>query len=295
MDSVRKKIVTDDMYKLINSLTIFEGTKEEMDTINAYVEITRHLWEIYQWYDIFEYNYEMIKSLYPNGSMAAINSHTIALVSAGKNLVSAIELCIKKSLDEDERKDFHEEYVSREYDNNFSYRLLDRLRNYSQHEHIPVSTQEGMPCFDLYQIYNTPDYNFNCKLEKESEDLMGKIAEELSENLVLSYNHTISAYICSVFRIYEAFMEKIDTILRKKVEEFQKVYKKQPKFLEHENHPELRGYFCYIIEEEENGIHMINTKDAPHESHLKRLIKAKNKVRVEEEHLKKLHDTLVSI
>ena len=97
----------------------------------------------------------------------AINSNMISLLSSGKNLIDSIEGCIRYNCTEEEYKVFKRESISEEYDKCFSYRFMIRLRNYTQHNHIPISHHDNSICFDLMQIYNTPHYCFNKTLNKE--------------------------------------------------------------------------------------------------------------------------------
>ena len=289
MDSLEKIVVTDDIQKIINELTICEGSKEELSPFITYIELTRHLKEIYQWYGIFNYNYDMIKPLYPDGNLYAINSHTISLISAGKNIVESIELCIKNSFSdgENQKKSFHTNYSSKEYNDNFSYRFLTRLRNFTQHLHIPVSKYTEFPCFDLSQIYETPHYAFNKKLLEETEQLISHVANKTGDNLTLSYRDTVCAYTCSIYKIFKAFMNIIHPAICEKMNNYKQLVQLQPEIITHENHPEFEGWIFYNVNEDKN-LHAFNTNDDPTVEHIQLLNDSNERFKTETAALKEL-------
>ena len=94
MDSWKKIPVKEEMRKKLNSdVTISNEYLDDMNVINQYINLTQGLNRIYQWYHIFNYNYNKIMDLYPDGNIYAVNSHVIALVSAGRNLADSINNC----------------------------------------------------------------------------------------------------------------------------------------------------------------------------------------------------------
>ena len=149
MDTERYFKATEE--NLNNIANYLEGTKEELKAIIDYVEITRHIQEIHQWYEIFMYSLDQLKKATWYNNTIGINTYLISLIGAGKTIADSMSLCIEKNCGKEERL-----FISNEYDDNFSYKFLIRLRNYSQHGHIPVSIIENRPKFDLMQIYNTP-------------------------------------------------------------------------------------------------------------------------------------------
>ena len=234
----------------LNSIANYlEGTKEELKVIIDYVELMRHMQEIHQWYDIFVYSRRNLKNAVLKKDKIGINVYLISLISAGKTIADSVTLCIKNNLEEECL------FIRNEYDSNFSYKFLIRLRNYSQHGHIPVSIIEGQPRFDLLQIYNTPHYDFNSNLKKDVDEFIEFIHEnqESIEGPMLSFESTVVLYTCSIFRIYKKFLEKIWVCVAQYWSEIQLLIKEKPEMIKH-NDKKMDGLMFYVIKDidEEN-------------------------------------------
>lgn len=297
MDSMKKIVVTEDINNTIEDLTIISASANELSLLTSYVELTRHLKEIYQWYEIINYNLDMIKELYPDGNITALNSHTISLLSAGKNAIDSIELCIANSFkDGDTRKtSFATDYTTKEYDNNFSYRFLSRLRNFTQHGHIPVSHPFGeAPCFDITQIYDTPHYSFNKTLQKEAMQLVADVAEKCNDSLTLSYRDTVCSYSCSLYKIINAFFENIKQALNEKYDGCINAVSLSPEIIHHNNHPEFDGFIFYQIENE-TELHCFNINDDPRVEHERQTTDSAERHENEQHSLEEFRKTMIPL
>lgn len=82
---------------LIDKVNVVSGTREELKEIFDFIELSRMLQEIYQWYQIFKFNLQSLKSVTLANDFISVNSYTIALLSNGKNLLEEIDLCMKNS------------------------------------------------------------------------------------------------------------------------------------------------------------------------------------------------------
>ncbi|MBR5337759.1 MAG: hypothetical protein IK152_07225 [Lachnospiraceae bacterium] len=291
MDEMEKIVITDEKRKLLGSLTILSESDDDLPILTSYVEITRHLGEIYQWYGIFNYNTTVIKSLFPDGDLYAINSHTIMLLSAGKTIIDEIEHCLENSFCNDHKQvdDFLNNHIRKEYDGNYSYRLLYRLRNFCQHGHIPVSRHHQYPCFDLSQIYYTPYYSFNKTLQKESQKLIDDVAQITGNNLSLSYIFTVSSYLCSIYRIYKSFLKTIHPILCKKTDDVKWLINRRPQLIHHKGHPELDGFIFYEISASDKNLHSFSTQDDPTIEHTRQLNDCTDQLKEEASFYKRMH------
>lgn len=249
----------------IDMCTHLEGTEQELSLIVELVELTRCLQEIYQWYQIVKYNLDLLKKSYTGDDYVGVNANVIGLLSAGKNFVELMELCMKNSYGKtsEEYKKFLEECIRKEYDGNFNYRLLVRLRNFTQHNHIPISRSRNSFCFDLEQIYHTPHYSFNNSIQKEAEEFMKEIREKYQSSLTLSIPLTVTYYICSVYKIFISFLQRIRPILIDKETEIKKLVTEFPDLIEHLEMPELNGWLFYKISEYPNIMQCIALNEKP--------------------------------
>lgn len=241
MDTERYFKATEENLK--NIQVYVEGTQDTLKEIIEYVEITRHLQEIHQWFDIFMYSLKQLKSAVWNKEAVEINTYLISLISTGKIMVDSIKLCITNNLCEEESL-----FINEEYDGCFSYRFLVRLRNYSQHGHIPVSLINDRPQFDFMQIYQTPHYKFNKQLEREVSSIIEFIQnkQDISEGPMLDFEMTVCAYTCSIFKIYKKFLEKIRACVEKYRNKIQEIVREQPEIIKH-NRKELDGWLFYVV------------------------------------------------
>ena len=210
VDTEKYILIDDNLDKELDGVKYMGSLDDRIHYIMDYIEITRHLQEIYQWFDIFNYNLQCIKESVDHHNSIAINSNMISLLSAGKNLVDSLEICMKNN-NVEKYDEFKRQCLSKEYDSCFSYRFLIKLRNFTQHSHIPISCLENDICLDLRQIYNTPHYNFNEKLKKEVYVLIKEI-ESNNENSLLSLPLTVISYVQSVYRIYKRFLLKLSRV-----------------------------------------------------------------------------------
>ena len=84
--------------------TVICGSKADLSEIINHVELTRHLQEIYQWYQVFKYPVTGVKMLYCKADFIGLNVNVIGLLSSGKNLVDSMTLCIKNTFGESDSK-----------------------------------------------------------------------------------------------------------------------------------------------------------------------------------------------
>lgn len=260
MDSWKKIPVTEDMQKLINDITISNDYLDDMNVINQYINITQSLNRIYQWYHIFNYNFDRIMDLYPNGNIYAINSHVISLVSAGRNIVESITMCANNTFDLNKKDEFKRKYISKEYDSHFPYRFMETMRNFTQHCEIPVSNHDKIPCFDLTQIYEVSNFKFNAKFKAEVKKIMEEISSLKGDTFKVAFIPTVLSYCCSVYRIFIAFNDKVELSLAKKYNIIQQEIKEKPWIISHNNNPQWQGFIFYIIEDDRKD----NSKNADH-------------------------------
>ena len=212
-------------------------------TISHYVEIVRHVQEIIQLFDCFNYFYEELKKSTCNVHIVAVNSNMIGLLSIGKSLIESIEICISNFCSNGERSWFKQHYLSGEYDSNFSYRFLFRLRDYCQHTHIPVGCSTDNFYFDLNQIYSTPHYNF--KLEDEVAAFILEVREKYQDECKLAIKPTVVSYVSSIYKIYLNYLYLIVNEINSRKAAVDLIVKENPELIEHKSNRKYRGYLFY--------------------------------------------------
>lgn len=97
----------------IEKITLFEYTTDELEAIQSYVEITRHIQEIQQLYLIFRYNQRILLSTYDLNNRDRIkrnrppfetfddrtelNALVISFINVGKTLIDSLTTCVTES------------------------------------------------------------------------------------------------------------------------------------------------------------------------------------------------------
>ena len=265
MDTEEYIAYSKEIEEIIDKISYLEGDLEELAFVIEYVELTRCLQEIYQWYQILRFNLKKLKNELILGDVIAVNTYMIGLLSAGKCFIDIIKMCMKNCYgeDSDEYKIFIKDYIEGEYDNCFSYRFLTRLRNFSQHCHIPVSYQNNLLSFDLVQIYNTPHYNFNKKLEAEVKLIMEDIRINDNEMIKLAIEPTVSSYICSVYKIFKFFLNCISKGLNSIHTNILNTIKENPELINHTEKKEYEGMLFYRIVDSYEILHAVDITEDP--------------------------------
>ena len=123
LDTENLIVCTEEMRDLIDNVSYVEGTIEELSFVTDYVEITRCLQEIYQWYQIIKFNLYYLKIESASDDVIAVNSYVIGLLGAGKSFIDLMTDCMKRSYGSDSAEyiKFMDECVTKEYDDSFSY------------------------------------------------------------------------------------------------------------------------------------------------------------------------------
>ena len=220
----------DELIRQIDSLleTITESDKR---IFLNYVELTRHIIELDQLFNVFRYNLtNLLKhfTIFTNDLIEStgekltedqyyyqINALTINLISSAKTLTESIEVCMKNFLAEKDFKSFKNKILSKPYDEHFSYRFLLHMRNYSQHGHLPVNIHQQRVYFDLDEILAMPHFDFNGQLKKELDVLRKDIYNQFRDSPRISYVYTVAKFNLVITEIYFNYLKEIKPILIK--------------------------------------------------------------------------------
>lgn len=261
----------------IEKVKVPDFSEEEYKFIENYIEFTRHIQEIDQLFRIFKINFQDILlhyQLYNNDTIIRqmdlenkeddiiiINALVINYISSAKTFTESVENFIVKKLGKDELEKFKSMYLSKIYDENFSYRLLIRLRDYAQHGHLPVHmSYDKKYSFDLEQILYTPHFSQNQKMKDEITNIIEKIYNEFGNNPRIMFTRTIAEFQLCVFEIYISFISTIKEMLIDLEKKLEKLIKERPEVI-HNSEDILNGFIFYTINNE--NLHCFNPKESP--------------------------------
>ena len=261
---IDRYIIYDDLNDTIKNILLESQPSDLKSSEKAqlvfHMEIHRHILEIVQLYKIFRFNmlnlrdsfhlttsddlvrnkridYTITQSGaiinenlfdYEIDDLIRINALTINFISSGKTLAESIEVFVRDDLSALTKvpEGLSKEWISKIYDENFHYRFITHLRDYSQHGHLPVSVNLGKYGFDFYQILNTPHFKHNSTRKKQFENIIDEILE-LSGYPRFTFTPIIAEYNLCVTKMYVDFLCKVKSIWRdsyKKVKEIAKCY-----------------------------------------------------------------------
>ena len=256
----------------LGAITLLNLTDEDLQIIRSYVEVTRHVQEIKQLFELFRYNLKRLLSTYELNVADTVKRHmprfgsfsdrielnalVINYISSGKTLIDSIQACMKVTYSEKstEYTSFCK-FLSSVYDDCFSYRLLTRLRDFAQHGHLPVSVNGTRMCFDIAQIINTPHFNHNKtilgEMEKFNEELL--VVKKTQPHYVFTL--AVAEYTVSMCNIYHKFWVAIQDAFLTTENKLRTLIEGKPECIVH-NNDKMNGWLCYSID---GALHLFNT------------------------------------
>lgn len=235
------------------NITLHELCAEFVVVICDYVELNRHLQEINQLFEVFQFNLERLSDSYviqkndcvvrkdtlqsSYSDFIAINAYVTSIISAGRSLVDAVDNCAKESFGQESEsyREFSANCKQSVYEKNFSYRLFYDLRNFSQHNHLPVSVRDSFCCFDTGQILGTPHFKSNKNVREELERIQKEIIELRRDNFRISLSYCLAQYVAGVAEVHRGFWERIKDLLFEQKHQIDAAIAEEPELLEHNN------------------------------------------------------------
>lgn len=186
----------------------FQALPEEDEIIfKTYIEESRHLQEISQMFQMllfdlgqmhlqyeWMFNDRVFSQTAKDVDIYEINTLIRNAVSAARTLIESMEVFDKVYIDSDGR--FKKNYISRAYDDHFSYRFVDFMRNYMQHGHVPVGVDGERIYFQLSEILDVTHMKINTSLRQSMEAV---------EQELFGYGET-NATLAVVPMLYEYFL-----------------------------------------------------------------------------------------
>ena len=261
------------------SIVCGELSQEDLKTAKHYIETTRHLQEIHQLFLIFNKNISALQSEFvlKNGGNAfrgrkaanseadciSINAYIINIISAGRTLVESMECYINTNSNiATESKKKYLDFYHKIYDSSFAYRLLIRLRDYSQHGHLPVSSRWNNYFFDLMQIVEKPHYNHNKAFESQMKNIIDEIVTNFHDTPTIALTETLAEYVANLLSIYKMFWYQTEKEIAETYDNFQTIVSNYPDNTI--SKPDsLSGLFVYDVVD--GNMHVVDPKDKPNE------------------------------
>lgn len=256
-----------------------ELSEGDLETARHYIEVTRHLQEIHHLFLIFKNNIDNLQKDYilKNGGNVfcenkpatgkddyiAVNAHTINIISSGRTLVESMECYINcnSKIDTAAKKEYLDFY-HQIYDSSFAYRLLIRLRDYSQHGHLPVSSEKNNYYFDLLQIANKPHYSHNKTFEKQIRGIIDDILTNYHNTPTIAFTETLAEFTAKLLSVYTVFWRQTEDELTEAYNNFQNMILNYPEnVIADEN--SSSEFFVYDIAD--GNMHIVNPNDNPQE------------------------------
>lgn len=249
----------------INKLKVPDLKLEEEKSLEKYISITKQIQELDQLFHIFRYNLKMLLNhykIYHDGTIEyhylydtdesdyiVINTLVINYIGSGRTLTEAIEKVIEDIFGKNTNlfKELKENYISKEYDTNLSYRLLHCMRNFSQHGYLPVSTNDdGMCVFDIDAILSASHFNFKKKIKEEMLDIKQRIYEKYKDYPRINFTKTIADFNIGIIKVYKDILNIIDSELTSSVKEIKKLIRRKPKLI-HKSSNHLNNFILYRL------------------------------------------------
>ena len=141
----------------------------------------------------------------------AINAMVNNLISAGRTLVESMECYISERHSEDDSDcKAYMDFYHITYDSSFPYRFLMRMRDYSQHGHLPVIRNEVWYGFDLYQVLNKPHFKHNGLIKQQLENAVKEVLEVYGDIPRLSLAMTLAEFTANLLAIYHQFWVSVE-------------------------------------------------------------------------------------
>ena len=259
-------VVYKDKYSALND--------EERSIIRRNVDIMSHIMLLDNLYQILRFNLMNIFTYYDislEGDLTlnpefnldttdevAINALFISFISAGKTFVESINVFLEKYCSSIYEK-IRENYICKEYDDNFCYRLLLRVRDFSQHGHLPLLRNNGNQfSIDVNHILYSPNFSHNKATENELSELRLEYVERFGDYPYVKLNYSLFEFKTCLTRIFLGFLKEIRETVHKTANESKGIINK------HEggivvSPKKLEGFFPF--EKDSNGIeHFCDSK-----------------------------------
>lgn len=219
-----------------------ELPKEDEQVFRNYIEESRHFQEITQLYKMLLFDLDEIFLHYElhfddrvfslNGkeiNILHINALVGNAVSAARTLIESMEVFDREYIDSE--GNFKKKYISRAYDDFFSYRFIDFIRNYLQHGHVPISFDGEKIFFQLSEILDVSHMNINASLKKQMGDVEQKLFDHGEMNTCLTVIPMLYEYFLLIQTLVHEFFRFIKMYFLGQFQAIQKILEEHPEYI----------------------------------------------------------------
>ncbi len=221
----------------------FTTLPEENEKIfQRYMEFAQHIRELDQLYRMMIFNLENIFERFTlnfddrvftkNGEVVdpiKLNAMLGNAISSGRTLIESMEVCDKVYISED--GNFKKYFIAPVYDECPDYRIVDFLRNYMQHGHVPVSYDGQKIFLNLSEILDVTHMRINARLNQFLGDAEKQLLSYGAVETRLSCVVLFYKYFLMVHKLYRAFYSYASYKIEKIYEDRQKVLQEHPEYV----------------------------------------------------------------
>lgn len=221
-----------------------EIDKEDELLFRKYMEASRHFQEIFQLYKMMLFNLEELLEHYDmqfddrvyskHGEKVdaiEINALVSNAVSSARTLIESMDVFDKVYIDKEEN--FKKNYISKAYDEDFSYRFIDFIRNYMQHGHVPVSFDGEKISFQLSEILDTAHTKINATLKKQMKNIEQQLFDYGEMNVQLTVVKMLYKYFLLVHILICEFLKYIKKFFLEITNKINNILDDHPEYVLH--------------------------------------------------------------
>lgn len=215
---------------------------EHEQILRRYLSMSQHICELDELYSMMVFNlgnmFEKFSLQFDDRIFAKrgetvdviqINALLCNAVSAGRTLIESMEKFDEFYISKD--KSFKKNFISKAYDQYSEYKIVDFLRNYMQHGHIPIHYDEEKIYLDLSEILETTHLKMNKNLKRMLQKAKKDLLEYGVADTRLCCVPLFYKYFLLIHRLYRAFYSYAEYTLMQIGEEKRKLLQDHPEYV----------------------------------------------------------------